>query len=97
MKLYTTVILPFVLYGCGTWSFMLRERQRLIVYDNRMFRNVFIFWRGKDASGGGIRQRRVAGSCEHGDEPSGSVKLTEFLNRLSVLLASQVGLLRGVL
>jgi hypothetical protein len=44
-----------------------------------------------------LGQRRVAGSCEHGDEPSGSVKHTEFLNRLSVLLASQVGLLRGVL
>jgi hypothetical protein len=30
----------------------------------------------------------VAGSCEHGNEPSGSVKCGEFLDYLSVLLAS---------
>jgi hypothetical protein len=40
---------------------MLRERQRLRVYDNRMFRNVFIFWRGKDTSGGGIRTEACGG------------------------------------
>jgi hypothetical protein len=32
----------------------------------------------------------VAGSCEHGDEPSGSVKCGKFPDRLSVLLASEV-------
>jgi hypothetical protein len=31
----------------------------------------------------------VAGCCEHGDEPSGSIKCGEFLDYLSVLLASQ--------
>jgi hypothetical protein len=34
----------------------------------------------------------VAGSCEHGDEPSGSIKRGKFLDQLSVLLASQEGL-----
>jgi hypothetical protein len=34
----------------------------------------------------------VAGSCEHGDEPSGSIKCGEFPDQLSVLLASQEGL-----
>jgi hypothetical protein len=34
----------------------------------------------------------VASSCEHGDEPSGSIKCREFLDQLSVLLASQEGL-----
>jgi hypothetical protein len=34
----------------------------------------------------------VASSCEHGDEPSGSIKCGEFLDQLSVLLASQEGL-----
>jgi hypothetical protein len=34
----------------------------------------------------------VAGSCVHGDEPSGSIKCGEFLEYLSVLLASQEGL-----
>jgi hypothetical protein len=31
----------------------------------------------------------VAGSCEHGNEPSGSIECGEFLDELSVLLASQ--------
>jgi hypothetical protein len=31
----------------------------------------------------------VASSCEHGDEPLGSIKCREFLDLLSVLLASQ--------
>jgi hypothetical protein len=30
----------------------------------------------------------VAGSCEHGNEHSGSIKFGEFLDYLSVLLAS---------
>jgi hypothetical protein len=34
----------------------------------------------------------VASSCEHGDEPSGSIKCREFLDWLSVLLVSQEGL-----
>jgi hypothetical protein len=31
----------------------------------------------------------VAGSCEHGNETSGSIKCGEFLDWLNVLLASQ--------
>jgi hypothetical protein len=34
----------------------------------------------------------VAGSCEHGNGPSGSIKFGEFLDWLSVLLVSQEGL-----
>jgi hypothetical protein len=34
----------------------------------------------------------VADSCEHGNESSGSIKCGEFLDCLSVLLASQEGL-----
>jgi hypothetical protein len=34
----------------------------------------------------------VAGSSEHGDEPSRSIKCGEFLDLLSVLLVSQEGL-----
>jgi hypothetical protein len=33
----------------------------------------------------------VAGCCEHGNEPWGSIKYGEFLDRLSVLVASQGG------
>jgi hypothetical protein len=38
----------------------------------------------------------VASSCEQGNEPSGSIKCREFLDELSVLLASHEGLLHGV-
>jgi hypothetical protein len=34
----------------------------------------------------------VAGSCEHGNEPSGSIKGGEFFGERSLLLASQEGL-----
>jgi hypothetical protein len=34
----------------------------------------------------------VAGCCEHGDEPPGSIECGEFLDYLSVLVASQEGL-----
>jgi hypothetical protein len=34
----------------------------------------------------------VASSCEHSDEPLGSIKCGEFLDYLIVLLASQEGL-----
>jgi hypothetical protein len=27
IKIYETIILPAVLYGCGTWSLALREEQ----------------------------------------------------------------------
>ena len=32
VKAYKTVILPFVLYGCETWSVTLREEHRLRVF-----------------------------------------------------------------
>jgi hypothetical protein len=38
IKLYKTVILPVVLYGCETWSLTLREEHRLRVFENRMLR-----------------------------------------------------------
>jgi hypothetical protein len=34
----------------------------------------------------------VAGSCDHGDDPLGSIKCREFSDLLSVLLVSQEGL-----
>jgi hypothetical protein len=41
VKIYKTVILSFVLYGCETWSLMLREEHRLRVFENRMLRIIF--------------------------------------------------------
>jgi hypothetical protein len=41
MKIYITVILPVVLYGCATWSLILREERRLTVFENRVLRGLF--------------------------------------------------------
>jgi hypothetical protein len=38
IKIYKTVILPVVLYGCETWSLTLREEHRLRVFENRALR-----------------------------------------------------------
>jgi hypothetical protein len=40
-NLYKSIILPVVLYGCGTWSLTLREEHRLRVFDNRVLRRIF--------------------------------------------------------
>jgi hypothetical protein len=40
-KIYRTIILPVVLYGCETWSFTLREECRLRVFENRVLRRIF--------------------------------------------------------
>ena len=41
IKIYKTIILPIVLYGCETLSLTLREERRLRVFENRMLRRVF--------------------------------------------------------
>jgi hypothetical protein len=41
VKIYTTVILPVVLYECETWSLTLREEHRLRVFENRVLRGIF--------------------------------------------------------
>jgi len=40
-KIYRTIILPVVLYGCETWSLIVREEIRLRVFENRVLRRVF--------------------------------------------------------
>jgi hypothetical protein len=41
IKIYETVILPVVLYGCETWSLNLREEHRLRVFENRVLREIY--------------------------------------------------------
>jgi hypothetical protein len=41
VKIYKTVILPVVLYGCETWSLTLREEHILRVFENRVLRRIF--------------------------------------------------------
>jgi sorting nexin-29 len=41
VKIYKTIILPLVLYGCETWSVTLREEHRLRVFENGAERNTW--------------------------------------------------------
>jgi hypothetical protein len=41
VKIYKTIILPIVLYGCETWSLTLRKEHRLRVFENRVLRRIF--------------------------------------------------------
>jgi hypothetical protein len=40
IKVYKTVILPVVLYGCKTWSLTLREEYRLRDFEKRVLRKI---------------------------------------------------------
>jgi sorting nexin-29 len=41
VKIYKTIILPVVLYGCETLSLRLRKEHRLRVFENRVLRRIF--------------------------------------------------------
>jgi hypothetical protein len=38
IRIYKTIILPLVMYGCETWSLTLRQGHRLRVFENRVLR-----------------------------------------------------------
>ena len=61
IKIYRTIILPVILYGCETWSVTLREKRRLRVFENSMLRRVF-----------GPKRDEVTGEWRklHKDEPN---------------------------
>jgi hypothetical protein len=48
IKMYRTVILPVVLYGCETWSVTLREEHRLRVCGKKVLRKIFRPKRAED-------------------------------------------------
>jgi hypothetical protein len=39
--IYRSIILPVVLYGCETWSFILREERKMRVFENMVLRRIF--------------------------------------------------------
>jgi len=41
IKIYRTIILPVVLYGCETWSLTLREERKMRVFENKVLRRIF--------------------------------------------------------
>jgi len=40
IKIYRTIILPVVLYGCETWSLTLQKERRLM-FENEVLGNIF--------------------------------------------------------
>jgi hypothetical protein len=50
IKIYRTVILPVVLYGCETWSLTLREEYERRAFENRVLRRIFGPKREEDTS-----------------------------------------------
>jgi hypothetical protein len=52
ITVYRTIILPVVLYGCETCSLILREEQRLRVFENRVLRRIF-----------GTKRDKAPGEC----------------------------------
>ena len=40
-KLYRTIILPVVLYGCETWSLTLQQERKMRVFENMVLRRIF--------------------------------------------------------
>jgi len=41
IKIYRTIILLVVLYGCETWPLTLREERKLRVFENMVLRRIF--------------------------------------------------------
>jgi hypothetical protein len=41
VRIYKTIILSVVLYGCETWSLTVREKYKLRVFENRVLRRIF--------------------------------------------------------
>jgi len=41
IKIYNTVIVPVILYGCETWSLSLREEHSQRDYENVVLRRIF--------------------------------------------------------
>jgi hypothetical protein len=50
IKIYKTVILTVVLYGCETWSLTLGDEHKLRVFENRVLRRIFGPKREEDGS-----------------------------------------------
>jgi hypothetical protein len=52
IRIYKTINLPVVVYGCESLSLILREEHRLMVFENIVLRRIF-----------GLKRDKVAGGC----------------------------------
>jgi hypothetical protein len=62
VKIYKTIILPVVLYGCETCYLTLREEHRLRVFENRVLRRIFGPKRD-EVTGEWRKLHEVGGAC----------------------------------
>jgi hypothetical protein len=65
VKIYKTIILPVVSYGCETWSLTLREEHKLRVFENRVLRGIFGPKRDEVMGNGGSCIMRNFIICTH--------------------------------
>jgi hypothetical protein len=65
VKIYKTIIVPVVLYGCETWSLTLREEHRLRMFQNRGLRRIFGPKRDEVTGDGGSCTMRNFIICTH--------------------------------
>jgi hypothetical protein len=63
IKIYKTVILPDVLYGCEIWSLTLREEHRLRVFENSVLTRIFGPKREEDRSWRKLHSGECHGLC----------------------------------
>jgi hypothetical protein len=63
IKIYKTVILPVVLYGCETWSLTLGKEHRLRVFENRLLRKIFGPKREEDGSWRKLHNDQLQSLC----------------------------------
>jgi hypothetical protein len=73
VKIYKTIILPVVLYGCETWSLTLRKEHRLRVFENRVLRRIF-----------GPKRDEVTGECRklHNEEIHNLYSSPDFIRQI---------------
>jgi hypothetical protein len=55
--------LPFVLYGCETWSLTFREEHRLRVFENSVLRRMFGHKKDEDGSWRKLDNDELHGLC----------------------------------
>jgi hypothetical protein len=67
IRIYNTIILPVVLYGCETWSLTVREKHRLRVFDKVLSR---IFGPKRDEVTGRWRKLHNEELCDLYSSPS---------------------------
>jgi hypothetical protein len=68
MRIYKTIILPLILYGCKNWPLTLREEHRLRVFENKVLRR--IFGPKRDEVTGGWRKLHNEELCDLYSSPS---------------------------